>query len=148
MYDLAKQILVSSSLLASTTLLATTNNVEALRCHSRFVSELGEVNAALLCRGVVSSSAPAVANCVMEGRVRTDDLKVVAILCQGIDYRINTATMNCFDQSVETMPAIDAAILCQRTDFRNYTAKLNCVIAAKNSMSNEAAAKLCGGVAF
>jgi hypothetical protein len=147
MYVFAKLMLVVSSLLASAPLFASTSYVEALHCHSRFVSDLGEVNAALLCRGVESSNATAVNNCVSEAKVRTDDGKVIAILCQGIDYRITTATLNCFDQSVESMPALDAAILCQRTDYRAYTAKMNCLSAAKDSMSNEAGTKLCGGIA-
>lgn len=142
----AKLIVVLSGMMVGSALFASTSYVEALQCHSRFVEDFGEANAALLCRGVESRNATAVYNCVSEGKARTDDGKAIAMLCQGIDYRITTATLNCFDQMVDDMPAVDAASLCQRTDYRAFTAKLNCLSAASESMSPSAGAKLCGGL--
>lgn len=139
-------MIVLSGLLVGNSLLASTSYVEALRCHERFVIDLGEVNAAILCRGVESNTATAVANCVSEGKARTSDNKAVALLCQGISYRIMTATVNCYDDAVVALDPVDAASLCQRTDYRVYTAKMNCLSAAKESMSSAAAGELCGGV--
>jgi len=142
----SKWMAVLAGLLIGNTLFAGTSYVEALRCHSRFVEDLGEVNAGILCRGVESANATAVANCLSEGKARTEDTKAVALLCQGTKYRNTSATLNCYDQVIETMQPVDAASLCQRTDYRAYTAKMNCVSHATESMSVAAAAKLCGGL--
>ena len=119
----------------------------ALRCHDEVREELGDANAATLCRGVVNTNATAVYNCVDEGRARKFVPAVTAVLCQGIDYRISTATFNCYDQALEDLDAADAAELCQRTSYAVYTTKFNCLSYALDTMLPADAARLCGGIA-
>ena len=71
----SKLIVVLSGMMVGSALFASTSYVEALQCHSRFVEDFGEANAALLCRCVESRNATAVYNCVSEGKARTDDGK-------------------------------------------------------------------------
>jgi len=134
------------TLSSSPVALAAGEFAEALRCHDYVKEELGDANAATLCRGIVNANATAVYNCLAEGRARKYVSGVTAVLCQGVDYSITTATLNCFDQALEDLDAAAAAELCQRTSYAVYTSKFNCLSYALETMVPADAAKLCGGI--
>jgi hypothetical protein len=59
-------------------------------------------------------TATATYNCLDYASDRDLNAAQKAMLCKGTQYAILTATLNCFDQAVETMSADAAARLCHR----------------------------------
>ena len=149
MQRIANLVIILSILNMSSFASARPSYVEALRCYDRFAEQLGQTNAAVLCRGIAARNATAVYNCVGEGMDRTQDLAAVALVCQGIEYRITTATLNCFDEAITLeMSPWDAASLCQKTDYSVYADKMRCFNDAIHITTAQAAAQLCGGIAL